>query len=81
MPALADFFHAPLYEHALTSYEKVAQERKWSITHKLDMYNSAKVAFDSPQATIEKQRAFHDVYDNLKSNWQVFRNARAILVC
>lgn len=74
---LVQYFRYPYYQNALTSYAKIAKERDWGIDHKLDLYNRAKVAFDSSIPEMKKRQAFFVIYDNLKRYWKIFRNARA----
>jgi hypothetical protein len=76
MTALAQYFSSPYYEEALESYAKFAGEYKWEITHKLDMYNLAKKAFEIPLPEDEKRQVFSEIYSNLKNHWGVFRNAQ-----
>jgi len=73
---LVDYFKDPLYKDALAGYAKFARERDWGIDNKLELYNWAKVAFDSSLPERNRREAFYIVYDNLKGNRQVFRNAR-----
>lgn len=76
MTELRDYFHPPLVEQALDRYAKVANTRGWGISHKLEMYNWAKAAFDSNLSPYAQQREFGYIYDNLKGGWKVFRNAQ-----
>ena len=75
MPELFRFFQKPLFERALDSYTTFAESAGWSIEHKLEMYNRAKAAFDSDLDERERRAAFQQIYHDLKSYWQVFRNA------
>lgn len=78
MPSLTEYFQSPaLYEQALKRYASFASRRGWGIAHKLAMYNWAKAAFDSDLPDDEKRREFQNIYDNLKSNWQIFRGVPA----
>lgn len=72
--SLAQFYEGPYVEQALESY-RAAVPSTWSVSHKLDLYNWAKVAFESEASEPDKQIAFGQIYDNLRSGWQVFRNA------
>lgn len=75
MSTLQSYYAAvPRIEEALNEYVRV-QPRNWSIRHKLDMYNNAKVAYNESLPIIAREHAFGQIYDNLRGGWQVFRGA------
>jgi hypothetical protein len=76
MIRLADFFRDPFYERALAKYAEVAKTRNWQIRNKLQMYQWAKEAFGSDLSDDRKRAVFNNIYNNFRSYWQVFRNAR-----
>ncbi|MBA7590646.1 hypothetical protein ES708_32773 [subsurface metagenome] len=47
----------------------------WSLEGKIDMYSYSKTAFDSHQTDYEKKSCFNNIYNSLKGDYQVFRNA------
>lgn len=69
---LTEYFTSPNTKRALDRYLGVVPAT-WSVAHKIDLYCSAKIAFDSEASEAEKQQAFHHIYDSLRSGWQVFR--------
>jgi hypothetical protein len=73
---LIEYFQSQMYQDALTRYQEVAEKRKWSIRDKFRMYNWAKLAFESQAQPGDQIWAFGEIYDQLRSYWQVFRNAR-----
>ena len=71
---LSQFYTTQHIEQALDSYLS-AVPVNWSVSHKLDLYNHAYTAFEAECSQTDKQVAFNYIYGNLRSDWQVFRNA------
>jgi hypothetical protein len=71
---LAQFYTAPYLDDALEAYATNVPSA-WSARHKLDLYRHAKIAFESDEPAPARQAAFNQIYANLDSYWQVFRNA------
>jgi hypothetical protein len=68
------YFSPPLLQQALNSYSKHSAQLGWPLTHKLDLYNRAKVAFGAgKESQAERREAFEEIYENLRRFWQVFR--------
>lgn len=75
---LTQYFASPNAKRALDRYVAVVPPT-WSVTHKLDLYCSAKTAFESEASEAEKRQAFRHIYDSLRSSgWQVFRNSSGV---
>jgi len=71
---LKEYFSKENAQEALRCYATVAAKRNWQITHKLDLYNRAKIAFEIPGQEPLKKKAFRLIYDDLRSYWKIFRN-------
>lgn len=69
---LAKYFTSQYTTQALNRYRGVVPPT-WSVEHRLDLYRSAKIAFDMDVPKAVKQEAFRHSYDSLRSGWQVFR--------
>jgi hypothetical protein len=70
---LQEHFQEPYIERALTAY--VTARPSWNINAKIDLYRRADIAFDLDQPEDVSRAAFQSIYDELRSHWQVFRNA------
>jgi hypothetical protein len=73
--SLQSYFNPPLTESALRAYDRVLG-KNWPLKHKCDLYRSAITAFESALPVLERQKAFSEIYNNLRSYWQIFRNAK-----
>jgi hypothetical protein len=69
---LTQYFTSPRTEQALNRYSAVVPPT-WSVAHRLDLYRSAKTAFDSDAPEAAKRESFRHIYESLRSGWQVFR--------
>lgn len=75
---LIEYFTSPNTKRALDHYLVVVPPT-WSVAHKLDLYSSAKIAFELEVSETAKRQAFRHVYDSLRSSgWQVFRNSSGV---
>jgi hypothetical protein len=70
---LREYYTVAHIDKALPSYCRAVPE-SWTVSHRLDMYEHAKLAFESGTSHEDRFRAFQYVYSNLK-RWGVFRNA------
>src|SRR5688500_3841942 len=67
------FFQPKGQEEALARYGKFATGSAWSVPHKMDLYDSARTAFDEAVSDDAAFEAFEKIYGSLSSYWQVFR--------
>ena len=72
---LAQFYTISQIEETLAAYRASVPDA-WSVSHKLDLYNAGKIAFDSDKTDTEKRAAFGTIYNALRSGWRVFRGAK-----
>jgi hypothetical protein len=72
---LLDYFQEGRWRPALRRYAQFAEESGWSVPHRLEMYNQAKLAFDLTLEEGVRQEAFGYTYESLRAYWQVFRGA------
>ncbi len=70
---LAEYFRPGALTRALHSYGVIAQERSWSVGHKLDLYLLCRRAFSDAGDEAELLSAFSHVHASLAKYWQVFR--------
>lgn len=72
---LLDYFQEGRWRQALRRYGRFAEESGWSVPHRLELYNQAKLAFDLSLEEGVREDAFQYLYESLRGFWQVFRNA------
>lgn len=71
---LAEFYEAANVERALEGYRS-SVPTTWGAVGRLELYRSAKVAFQSDAPEDERRSEFGRIYSDLRRYWQVFRNA------
>jgi len=73
--SLFDFFQDGNWRPALRRYAQFAEESGWSVAYRLELYNHAKIAFDSALGVEIREASFAQIYESLRGYWQVFRGA------
>jgi hypothetical protein len=69
---LSSYFKSPHLLSALDAYRSSVPET-WTLSHRLELYSYAEIAFNSLASATEKEQAFTKIYQNLTSYWGVFR--------
>jgi len=67
------YFEGDKVKEALERYERFAEERGWSLSHKLELYRAGNIAFSSSYSEDKRRENFETIYNSLKGYWGIFR--------
>jgi hypothetical protein len=68
-----DYFRPRKQRQALAAYADFAAKSKWSVLHKMDLYDDSRGAFSSGVGEEERFKSFERIYTALNRYWQIFR--------